>query len=325
MQPEDFDTLSDKIQKEFEFDENSQDFVAFFKPFVIKVLSNIIFSCKIPENTKIKILNIISKSGKILSYFLESLNEKELLALLNDIKLSDLLIKNLTQENKKILFNKLNKEVGIFPTISLFDQIPNKIKTIIKELNAEQNQNEKNNNFSIRHTLTDDSFRATEKTKPIQSNETIKDNQELKKTEYIKSSIVNTAKNEQNNIQNLLGNINFAREVAELIKQTTIQKDQFLIIANKENISLSQLQKMESILNNEHDKRALLTNALLNPFVRNNIEIIKYIIQQAHDSSNFELWSNAMDILDILKEQSPEMQTDDEDSFVARLRRSRNY
>lgn len=325
MQQEDFNILSDKIQKEFEFNENSQDFVAFFKPFIVKVLSSIIFSSKISENTKIKVLSIISKSGKILSYFLESLNEKELLTLLNDVKLSDLLIENLTQENKKILFNKLNKEVGVFPTVSLFNQIPNKIKTIIQESNFEQNQNKENDNFAVRQILVDNSFQETEKIKAVQLNDATKDIHEMTKTESTKSSIINTVKNEQNNIQNLLENINLSGEVTELIQQTNIQKDQLLIIANKENINLLQLQKMEFILNTEHDKRALLTNALLNPFIKNNMEIVKYIVQQAHNNSDFELWSNAMDILDTLKEKLPETPAEDEDSFVARLKRSRNY
>ena len=284
MQQEDFNILSDKIQNEFEFNASSNDFIAFFKPFVIKVLSSIIFSSKISDNTKRKVFGIIAKSGKILSYFLESLNEKELLILLNDIALSELLIENSTEEIKRILYNKLNKEIGIFPKVSLIDQVPNKIKQFLQDINSEQNQEKESNTYTVRNQFASNSFQETEQSKPAQ----------LSTTQSVKTK--------QNNIQSILIDIVLSDEVAGLISQTNIQKDQFLIIANKENINLAQLQKMQSLLDTEHDKRALLTNALLNPFVKNNMEIVKYIIQQAHYSSNFELCSNAMDILDTIKE-----------------------
>ncbi|MDD2839536.1 MAG: hypothetical protein PHY80_00200 [Rickettsiales bacterium] len=302
MQQEDFNILSDKIQKEFEFNENSKDFVAFFKPFIIKVLLSIIFSTKISENTKTKVFNIVRESGKILDYFLESLNEKELLILLNNVRLSELLFENLTQKNKEILYTKLNKEIGIFPRILLLNQIPNKLQKIIQEWNINI-QNKKEDNEVVRQTYTDDAFQETEKSKTIQTN------------------AAKIIQEEQINIKNLFNDINLSDEVVELLGQTTTQKDQFLIVVSKENINLVQLKKIESLLTTEHDKRALLTNALLNPFIKNNMEILKYIVQQSHDNSDFELWSNAMDELDVLKEKSQE--TEEDDSFVARLKRSR--
>ncbi len=303
MQQENFDNLSDRIQKEFEFNENSKDFIAFFRPFMVKVLASIIFSTKISENTKIKVFNIISKSGKVLNYFLESLDEKELLFILNNIELSELLFENLDQKSKEILHLKLNKQIGIFPKILLLDQVPAKLQKIIKDWNINLSQKREIDNTTVRQSYSDANFEEAGKLKVIQT----------KTTRVIQEENLS-------NIKQLLNNIDLSSEVVELLNQTSAQKDQFLILANKANISLDQLKKMESLLDKEHDKRALLTNALLNPFIKNNMEALKYIIQQAHNNSDFELWSNAMDELDILKEKIPEVE---EDSFVARLRKNR--
>lgn len=326
MQQENFDTLSDKIQKEFEFDENSKDFAAFFKPFVVKVLLSIIFSTKISENTKIKVFNIISKSGKIRNYFLESLNEKELLFILNNAELSEILFENLDRKNKETLYQKLNKEIGIFPRVLLLDQIPVKLQKIIKECGPEQNQKIEISDAVVRQSYSDTNFEEAEKLKAAQIKATQVAQEENfsninEKLQTVQTKTIQTIQQENlNNIKQLLNNINFSNEVAELLSQTSAQKDQFLIIANKENINLDQLKKMESLLSKEHDKRALLTNALLNPFIKNNMDTLKYIVQQAHDSSDFELWSSAMDELDTLKESTPEVE---DDSFVARLKRNR--
>ena len=314
---ESFEEISNKIKTEFEFNSNSADFVAFFKPFIIKVFLNIIFSEKTNRKTKIAIFNIFLTSPKVLKYLLELISDKELLIILNSVDINDLLVNNIDDNLKVLLKNRLNKEVGVFPKVKLLKQIPTKLQNIINdwknlELNTNINQNIINRqpNEITREQINNGNNFETPKFETLNQNSQITD-------KTLKNNV-------QIDFQDILIGIEFSESTLELLKKATNIKDKILIIANKEKIDLFQLERLKSLLKEEHDIGALFVNVLLNKQVNKDIDILKYIINNARKFGNFELWSDANDQLNIAEEENrKKLEEEKNNSFVGRLNRER--
>lgn len=312
---ESFEEISNKIKTEFEFNSNSTDFVSFFKPFIIKVFLNIIFSEKTNRKTKIDIFNIFLTSPKVLKYLLELISDKELLIILNSVDINDLLVNNIDDNLKVLLKNRLNKEVGVFPKVKLLKQIPTKLQNIINnwkdlELNINQNIINRQPNEITREQINNENNFETPEYKTLNQNSQITNNA-LKQDTQI-------------NLQDILIGMEFSESTLELLKKATNIKDKILIIANKEKIDLFQLERLKSLLKEEHDIGALFVNVLLNKQVNKDIDVLKYIINNARKFGNFELWSDANDQLNITEEENKKrLEEQKNNSFVGRLNRER--
>ena len=308
---ESFEEISNRIKTEFEFNSDSADFVSFFKPFIIKVFLNIIFSEKTSRKTKIDIFNIFLTSPKVLKYLLELISDKELLIILNSADINDLLVNNIDDDLKVSLKNRLNKEVGVFPKVKLLRQIPTKLQNIINNWkDLKLNTNTKSTNEITREQIGNENNFETPKFETLNQNSQITDK---------------TLKNDTRiDFQDILIGIEFSESTLELLKKATNIKDKILIIANKEKIDLFQLERLKSLLKEEHDIGALFVNILLNKQVNKDIDILKYIINSARKFGNFELWSDANDQLNIAEEENRKrLEEEKNNSFVGRLNRER--